>query len=131
MTDWKCIQTIGLLCALATPVGAENARTWWERDIRAEAAILAVTNAQIQAVIADELARLDHGQRALGRRAAEIDAQLQAAMPQIEAEIRAMLASLEGPTRPEIVYAIRADVAREQLSSPNGRNPSGEVRIPR
>jgi len=131
MTDWKCIQTIGLLCALATPVGAESGRTWWEQDIHAEAAILAATNAQIQTVIADELTRLDDGQRALSRRAAEIDAQLQAAMPQIEAEIRAMLASLEGPTRPEIVHAIRADVAREQLSSPNGRNPSGEVRIPR
>ena len=51
-------------------------------------------------------------------RARALSLRLDAQMPQIEAEIRATLAALEGPTRPEIVHAIRLDVAREQGIAP-------------
>ena len=118
MKDWKTLPKI--VCELCLPMTAiaEAPAVWWERDIAEQAQILVLTNAQMEAMIARELRQLDVGQSALAARAAAAAAQLEAELPRIEAEIRATLAALEGPTRPEIVHAIRAKVAREQGSAP-------------
>jgi hypothetical protein len=118
MKDWKTIPKIVWCLCLSCAAFAQGGGVWWERDAALEAQVLAATNAEIQAIIADEMSRIDAGQAMLAARAQELSRRLEAEMPRIEAEIRATLAALEGPTRPEIVHAIRVEVAREQGVAP-------------
>lgn len=118
MKDWKTLPKIACALCLSMPAMAETPVVWWERDIAEQAQILVLINAQMEAMITRELRQIDVGQSALAARADAVAAKLEAERPQIEAEIRATLAALEGPTRPEIVSAIRARVAQEQEVSP-------------
>jgi hypothetical protein len=118
MKDWKTIPNIVVGLCMSFAACAQDGGVWWERDAALEARILAITNAEIETMIAAEMSRIDAGQAVLAARARALSLRLDAQMPQIEAEIRATLAALEGPTRPEIVHAIRLDVAREQGIAP-------------